>query len=78
MQIGQVCPQCGADTYVVDTRPYLDGIRRRRECKECGYRYSTLEYNIEYIEALREGGVALEQQRKAQKYDELRELLGIE
>jgi transcriptional regulator NrdR family protein len=75
--MGQVCPQCGGDTGVIDTRPYLDGVRRRRECQACGYRYSTLEYSVAYIEELRGGDVALEQ-RKAQKYDKIRELLGIE
>jgi transposase-like protein len=59
LQMGQVCPQCGGDTGVIDTRPYLDGVRRRRECQACGYRYSTLEYSVAYIEELRGGDVTL-------------------
>src|SRR3990172_3977854 len=38
------CPYCGyADTKVTDSRDAEDGIRRRRECLNCGQRFSTLE-----------------------------------
>lgn len=38
------CPFCnGNDTRVVDTREVADGIRRRRECQECGQRFTTYE-----------------------------------
>ncbi len=40
------CPICNhADTRVLDTRVSLDGtsIRRRRQCDECDYRFSTSE-----------------------------------
>lgn len=40
------CVKCGAkDTGVVDTRMSEDGraIRRRRECEECAYRFTTYE-----------------------------------
>ena len=40
------CPICNAaDTKVVDSRLMGDGIgiRRRRECEKCGYRFSTVE-----------------------------------
>jgi transcriptional repressor NrdR len=40
------CPVCNhSDTRVVDTRVSLDGtsIRRRRQCDECDYRFSTSE-----------------------------------
>ncbi|MBT6254377.1 transcriptional repressor NrdR [Candidatus Uhrbacteria bacterium] len=39
------CPICIRDTKVVDTRLSSDGlgIRRRRECIECEYRFSTVE-----------------------------------
>lgn len=33
------CPECNADTRVVDSR----GVRRRRVCKVCGCRFSTEE-----------------------------------
>jgi len=39
------CPYCDADdqSSVVDTTREEDGIRRRRECKACGRRFSTYE-----------------------------------
>ena len=40
------CPSCGqTDSKVVDSRPSEDGstIRRRRECLECGRRFTTYE-----------------------------------
>lgn len=38
------CPFCGhEDTKVTDSRPDVDGIRRRRECLECGRRFTTVE-----------------------------------
>ncbi len=40
------CPKCNhSESKVVDTRPTDDGIRirRRRECMECGYRFTTYE-----------------------------------
>lgn len=40
------CPSCGADDdKVVDSRPTSDGtaIRRRRECRACGTRFTTFE-----------------------------------
>ncbi|MDD3807522.1 MAG: transcriptional regulator NrdR [Candidatus Marinimicrobia bacterium] len=41
------CPQCNQpDTRVIDSRPLTKeiGIRRRRECPSCGYRFTTYEY----------------------------------
>lgn len=40
------CPYCGhTDSKVVDSRPAEEGasIRRRRECLECGRRFTTYE-----------------------------------
>ena len=40
------CPRCGTqDSKVVDSRPDKagDSIRRRRECLECGVRFTTYE-----------------------------------
>lgn len=40
------CPNCGfADSRVLDSRPAEEGnsIRRRRECAECGKRFTTYE-----------------------------------
>jgi transcriptional repressor NrdR len=48
------CPVCGADDdKVVDSRPAPvgDAIRRRRECRRCGHRFTTFE-RIELPELL--------------------------
>lgn len=38
------CPICKSDNFrVVDTRQSEDCIRRRKECLDCGHRYSTEE-----------------------------------
>lgn len=37
------CPYCDGSSKVVDSRPIPDGIRRRRECEECGRRFTTHE-----------------------------------
>ena len=43
------CPNCGSgDTHVIDTaREPSGGIRRRRSCKACGRRFSTVERVVE-------------------------------
>ena len=37
------CSACSAATHVLDTRPAGDAVRRRRECKTCGARFTTYE-----------------------------------
>ena len=37
------CIKCGSKSKVYDSRPYNDTIKRRRQCKKCGTRYSTIE-----------------------------------
>ena len=44
------CPSCSTeDSKVVDSRPIQggEGIRRRRECNACNFRYTTYEYVLE-------------------------------
>lgn len=41
-----LCQQCGStESKVIDSRPSEDGrqIRRRRECEDCGWRFTTVE-----------------------------------
>lgn len=39
-----LCPKCSSDkSSVTDSRSDGGAIRRRRECQECGYRYTTYE-----------------------------------
>lgn len=38
------CEKCGGtDLYVCDSRPAEFGYRRRRECRDCGYKFTTYE-----------------------------------
>lgn len=42
-----MCPNCGCWSTVLETREKTDGSkRRRRECPECGHRFSTIEQII--------------------------------
>jgi len=56
------CPQCdGTDNRVVDTRTSRAGraVRRRRECLECGERFTTYEYvEARTIQVLKRDGSA--------------------
>lgn len=45
------CPHCLKTTrsIVTDSRARLEGVKRRRECKECGSKVSTIEIGwLEY------------------------------
>ncbi len=38
------CPECSCeDSKVIDSRPTENKVRRRRECIQCGYRFTTYE-----------------------------------
>lgn len=46
-QNGLVCPKCGCNHFnVLDTRNAKGVIRRRRECRHCGRRISTVEEKV--------------------------------
>ena len=42
-----ICPYCGGFTKVLDSRETDDSVRRRRECRECGLRFSTTEIDLQ-------------------------------
>jgi transcriptional regulator NrdR family protein len=49
---GMGCPGCtSTETQVVDSRPSFGSIRRRRECQDCGTRFTTHEYHERAINA---------------------------
>lgn len=40
----RLCPECGGDTHVIDSRETPDcQVRRGRECLTCGTRFATIE-----------------------------------
>lgn len=47
------CPNCGGETYVTDSRPNDDSVRRRRECVEYKNRFSTVEIDTDYYTTLK-------------------------
>ena len=47
-----ICPKCGADTIVVDSRRSDANIKRRRKCLRCGNRFSTMEIDLDVYTAL--------------------------
>jgi len=54
-----LCPACTADaTRVVDSRPAENGtsIRRRRECEDCGHRFTTYERLEPQLTVLKRSG----------------------
>lgn len=53
------CPKCGADdTRVIDSRMQdkTNAIKRRRECRSCGYRFTTFERCEDPIEVIKSDG----------------------
>lgn len=46
------CPKCNEKTKVIDSIPSDDSTERRRECVECGYRFSTVEIDKDFYERL--------------------------
>ena len=43
-----ICPECREETKVIDARPSSKGtFRRRRQCRSCGYRFTTREYYVD-------------------------------
>lgn len=68
------CPKCGhKDTKVLDTRlgKTKQSIRRRRECLDCGYRFTTVE------EILREGLVVIKRDGRREDFDRTKLYQGL-
>ena len=68
------CPKCShPDTKVLDTRlgKGNSSIRRRRQCLQCGHRFTTIEA------ILREGLVVLKRDGRREDFDRAKLLTGI-
>ena len=46
------CPVCGGATKVTDSRSDGETVRRRRECVNCGERFTTREMDVDQLEKL--------------------------
>lgn len=67
------CPKCGHDdTRVIDSRMQdsSNAIKRRRECRSCGYRFTTFERYEDPIEVLKSDGTT-------QPFDRNKLLVGL-
>lgn len=47
-----LCPVCGGKTAVINSRPAEDEITRRRECRNCGHRFTTVEIDLDLYERM--------------------------
>ncbi len=68
------CPKCSAsDSRVIDSRIGKNGmiIRRRRQCTDCDYRFTTIE------EIVREGIVVTKRDGSREDWDRNKMLIGI-
>ena len=48
--IKMTCPKCNEKTKVIDSHTDEDSTERRRECTNCGYRFSTVEIDRDLYE----------------------------
>lgn len=67
------CPKCGGgDTRVIDSRMQdaTNAIKRRRECRLCGYRFTTFERCEDPIEVMKSDG-------SSQAFDRNKLLVGL-
>ena len=67
------CPKCGFnDTRVIDSRMQetTNAIKRRRECRSCGYRFTTFERCEDPIEVFKSDG-------STQPFDRNKLLVGL-
>jgi transcriptional repressor NrdR len=72
--ISMKCPSCGSnETQVIDTvREASGGVRRRRSCKECGRRFTTVERVVETMPLVVKRGGRREQFNREKVLDGIR------
>lgn len=47
-----ICPVCGENTKVIDSRADVDSVNRKRECLSCKYRFLTVEIDEDLYEKI--------------------------
>ena len=45
------CPVCNGNTGVYNSRPEVDCVRRNRRCYDCGYKFRTVEIDLDMLDA---------------------------
>lgn len=49
------CPKCGKERVrVFDTARYEESVIRTRVCRSCGYKYKTIEYELDLYQRTEE------------------------
>ena len=49
------CPKCRSGNIdILDSRRHEDCVKRRRMCLDCGFRYSTIEINVDEYKTMQE------------------------
>ena len=64
---GLKCPKCGSKrSIVIGKKDRLDGIQRRRECADCGERWSTYEFGNDMVKRIKDRAwyIGMEQGRE--------------
>lgn len=78
--MGAVVCKCGAKSGVIESRPHGTSIRRRRHCRVCGERWSTLEvrgtFDMDKPAMMREAKRVKAQERKRAAESETAESAG--
>ena len=66
------CPHCGyIDSKVLDSRDVDDGVRRRRQCINCGNRFTT------YERIQKSGLYVIKKDKRRELFDKSKLLTGI-
>ncbi len=47
-----ICPVCGGDTMVCDSRPKPETVFRKRKCLSCDHRFATYEVDADLYQKL--------------------------
>ena len=69
------CPVCDGSTKIIDTRKDCDHVVRYRRCKECGFRFPTIEVDEDIYRRRKETNT--ESNKKIKKFvAALREITG--
>ena len=66
------CNECGGSSKVIDTNKQTDQVKRRRKCKECGHRWTTVEHGEISKRKIIFTLISLERDRQKKKWKEQR------
>lgn len=70
------CPKCGEKTKVIDLSTAPDEKYRKRNCRVCGHKFYTIEYEVEYDQRFKDEWVKynrayIRSRKKSKKSEDL-------